>query len=150
MVLFLDFDGVLHPISDVVGGDPQKLFGGARRLREILIKFPCLKLVIHSSWRMESKYTDEDLWNFLKMEDGLSNRYLGVTPRTEPSRWESIQAWMREQNYRGPFVILDDMYTSFDRVGQDYLISPHYDVGMQEEDWRELERRIDAHLQLEV
>jgi len=145
MILFLDFDGVLHPMT---AGGPEKLFEGSQRLGQLLVKYPCLKVVIHSSWRMaRAAYTEEDLWDFLELEDALRDRYLGVTPRTEPSRWESILAWLREKNYRGDFVILDDMYTSFDSIGKEHLIAPHYDLGMQEADWKELERRLDAHLQ---
>jgi len=93
-----------------------------------------------------AEYGDEDLWDLLDLEDALRDRYLGVTPRTEPSRWESIQAWMKARPYSGHYVILDDMHTSFDYEGKDHLICPPYDVGMREEDWKELERRLDATL----
>lgn len=145
-VLFLDFDGVLHPLHS--GALPT--FDGAKRLREYLIRYPNLYVVIHSSWRMSSTYSEEDLWGFLEMEDALHHRFLGVTPISEPSRWESIQAWLKARPYNGHYVILDDMHTSFDYEGQDHLICPRYDVGMQEADWSELERRIDANLQLQV
>jgi hypothetical protein len=145
MIIFLDFDGVLH---SMVAGGPDKLFVQSQRLRDILVRYPCTYVVIHSSWRMSSAYTVDDLWDFLEMEDALRPRYLGITPRSEPSRWESIQAWMKARPYRGSYVILDDMHTSFDYEGQDHLICPPYDVGMREQDWQELERRINAHLQL--
>lgn len=147
MILFLDFDGVLHPM---IAGGPEKLFEQSQRIRDILVRYPCVYLVIHSSWRMCSVYSEEDLWDFLEIEDALRHRYLGVTPTSEPSRWESIQAWMKARPYNGSYVILDDMHTSFDYQGQDHLICPRYDVGMQEADWQELERRINAHLQLQV
>jgi hypothetical protein len=144
MILFLDFDGVLHPM---IAGGPDKLFEQSQKIRELMIKYPCLHLVIHSSWRMCSAYSEEDLWDFLEIEDSLRHRYLGVTPVTEPSRWESIQAWMKARPYKGAYVILDDMHNSFDYEGQDHLICPPYDTGMRDEDWKELERRINAHLQ---
>lgn len=146
MVIFLDFDGVLHPLLPGEP-EPERLFEGSKHLREVLIKYPCTRLVIHSSWRMWDAHSDEDLWDLLEMEDSLRPRYLGVTPRSEPSRWESIQRWMKDRPYTGAYVILDDMYTSFDYEGRDHLICPAYDVGMRPGDWEELERRINAHLQ---
>jgi hypothetical protein len=96
---------------------------------------------------MTSMYTEEDLWGYLDMEDDLRSRYLGTTPISEPSRWESIKAWMKERPYTGEYAILDDMFSSFDHEARWKLICPAYDVGMQPGDWEELERRIDAHLQ---
>ncbi len=144
MVIFVDFDGVLHPM---IAGGTDRLFEQSKRLREILVKYPCTYLVVHSSWRMISHYGYEDMQDFLGIEDALAHRFLGVTPVSEPSRWESIQKWMKDRPYTGAYVILDDMRSSFDYEGQDHLICPNYEVGMQEEDWQELERRINAHLQ---
>ena len=51
MILFLDFDGVLHP-----EGEDHILNGGADfcflpRLETLLREFPFVKIVISSSWR---------------------------------------------------------------------------------------------------
>lgn len=142
MILFLDFDGVLHPMQCGAAG----LFKQSSKIRELLVKYACLRLVVHSSWRFP--YSEDEIWDFLEMEDSLRHRYLGVTPLSEQNRWESIRAWLKVHSYKGNYVILDDMFNSFDLEGQWHLISPPYDEGMRDQDWKELERRLDAHLRL--
>jgi len=146
MVLFLDYDGVLHPLF----AGCQPTFEGAARLREFLLKYPCVSVVVHSSWRFIPGYSEKDVGDVLSLGPELEDRFLGVTPISEPSRWESIQAWMKARPYTGAYVILDDMATSFPTEARPYLISPHHVYGMTENDWNELERRLDAHLQLQV
>ncbi|HXY22312.1 MAG TPA: HAD domain-containing protein, partial [Burkholderiaceae bacterium] len=48
MILFLDFDGVLHPDPCP---DQSRLFENAARLADALQKFPEVGIVLSTSWR---------------------------------------------------------------------------------------------------
>lgn len=73
MILFLDFDGVLHP-------DPcrdDQLFEHAARLAHSLAQFPETSVVLSTSWR-----TFLDLDRLVAPLDAdLQPRVIGVTPR---------------------------------------------------------------------
>jgi hypothetical protein len=73
VILFLDFDGVLHPDPC---RDPARLFERAPLLDQVLQGFPEVGIVLSTSWR-----------NALSMDQlaaalpiGLAQRMLGVTP----------------------------------------------------------------------
>lgn len=78
MILFLDFDGVLHP-----EGEDHIFNGGADfcflpRLEALLRKFPFVKIVISSSWREQLLYKD-----LLKpFSNDIRARILGSTPHS--------------------------------------------------------------------
>jgi len=73
MILFLDFDGVLHP-------DPcfeeARLFENAPRLAEILAQFPEVAVVLSTPWRMQR--TMAELVD--PLPDELRARIIDVTP----------------------------------------------------------------------
>ena len=72
MLLFLDFDGVLHPVSGTPTFNPDSM----RELETVIEQFPSLKIVITSSWR-EEKSLDE----LVKLlGPGLGQRVIGTTP----------------------------------------------------------------------
>jgi hypothetical protein len=73
VVLFLDFDGVLHPDPC----PPQRLFEHAPRLAATLAEFPATGVVLSTSWR--TFLTHAQLLALLP--DALRNHVLGVTPR---------------------------------------------------------------------
>jgi HAD domain in Swiss Army Knife RNA repair proteins len=73
LILFLDFDGVLHP-------DPcrdDQLFQHAPRLSRMLDEFPEASVVLSTSWRT---FLDFDQL-VQPLEAELQRRVLGVTPR---------------------------------------------------------------------
>ncbi|HUL68311.1 MAG TPA: HAD domain-containing protein [Burkholderiaceae bacterium] len=73
MIVFLDFDGVLHP-------DPcrdEQLFEHAPRLTRALEEFPEASVVLSTSWRTFLKF--EQLVEPLDAD--LQRRVIGVTPR---------------------------------------------------------------------
>lgn len=117
-----------------------------KRLREFLLKYPCVKVVVHSNWRLMN-YSEHEVGDFLDLEDALADRFIGVTPVSHPSRWESIQEWLKTKMYKGAFAILDDMHNSFGPEAREHLISPHYSTGMTEVEWKALEEKVDASLQ---
>jgi len=72
MILFLDFDGVLHPVSGAGTFDP----GSISILESVVSDFPKLMIVVTSSWR-EEKSIDQ-LKSLLGEE--LGGRVIGSTP----------------------------------------------------------------------
>jgi hypothetical protein len=138
-IIFLDFDGVLHSFSS----DALPTFKEAIYLEHILFEYPNAHIVIHSSWRMTSEYSEEDLWDLLKFPESLRPRFLGVSPISHPSRWESIKEYLKQTDYKGAYVILDDMWNSFGSCAHKNLICPSYETGMQDKDWKALRMRLD-------
>ena len=114
-VIFLAFDGVLHPVSAVsrfVPAPPLKrevqrawLFRWAWILDELLDAHPDVGIVVHSNWRLLA--TDEELQSFM---GPLARRFKGSTPRI--ARWNSI-ALVAEQNRLHDFRILDALPQAF-------------------------------------
>lgn len=98
MILFLDFDGVLHPDPCY---DQEKKFCFLSRLEKVLLEFPQVKIVISSTWR--ENRTLEVLRGFFIPE--LQQRIVGVTPNWRDheelfdvigyQRQTEIEAWIR-------------------------------------------------------
>ncbi|WP_341678729.1 HAD domain-containing protein [Niveibacterium sp. SC-1] len=106
MILFLDFDGVLHSMQSL------ELFTESHRLGPVLARFRELEIVISSSWRED--YSLEQMLGYLPPE--VADRVIGVTPvwiaRSEPP-WPIREAECREWLRRAEFdpddwVALDD------------------------------------------
>ena len=114
-VLFLDFDGVLHPLSpDLIMDSNLPLseliavhdfFRWVPLLADILRDHADVRIVVHSIWRLLA--TDAELRVAL---GPLTERFAGSTPRGP--RWESI-AWVITQNRLRNFRILDDSAEDF-------------------------------------
>jgi hypothetical protein len=73
-LLFLDFDGVVHPQDGT--NHPGGWFRWLPLLANLLAPWPDVKIVVHSSWRYE--YTDAELRELL---GPLSARFAGSAPR---------------------------------------------------------------------
>ena len=74
MIVFLDYDGVLHPEGC---SEPERLFENAPRLAHTLEAFPGVGVVLSTSWR--TKCTPAELLDPLPLV--LRQRVLGSTPR---------------------------------------------------------------------
>ncbi|MET3375474.1 hypothetical protein ABIC89_004543 [Variovorax boronicumulans] len=125
MILFLDFDGVLHP-----EGEDHIFNGGAKfrllpRLEALLREFPFVKIVIRSSWR-------EHLLNktLLKpFSSDIRTRIVGVIPPSglgiQPpyrQREGEILAWLQLHDaVDEPWLALDDAEWQFDKC-RDHLV----------------------------
>lgn len=73
-LMFLEFDGVLHPRGEGhIAGDRLRWLP---ILEALLARAPDVRVIVHSSWRYE--YTDEELRSFL---GPLSARFAGTAPR---------------------------------------------------------------------
>lgn len=140
MILFLDFDGVLHPLQARDAG----FFSCTQHLFELLRRHPEIRVVFSTPWR--SDYPFDYLVEFVAVEgdEDLVDRFIGSTPdlSEDPdqvqklgSRQREIERWLAENEMPGHhWLALDDMPELF---GQPlppniYIVSPKY--GLREND----------------
>lgn len=139
MILFLDFDGVLHHENvtlkpchpaerrhlkpaesrflthDSKIAKGEKLFEHADRLAAILAPFPHVKIVISSSWR--EHFRPGKLLSFLP--EALALRVIGQTPVCDKfggvgSRLSEVLAYLEGSELAGhPWIALDDQAQLF-------------------------------------
>jgi len=119
MIVFLDFDGVLHSFF----GAPSDHFASWPRLEAVLVEYPHVEIVVSSSWRTISAAE----WD-QEVPESLRRRVVGRTPvisrplrvrypldyEPEPVRYWEIEKYLRttRQSSR-PWVALDDDETVF-------------------------------------
>jgi hypothetical protein len=104
MILFLDFDGVLHP-EPIRGRSFQHLAA----LAAALAPYPDVCIVVSSSWR--ERRTLDDLRRYLP---DVAERVVGATPVVPGnSRQREIEAWLAESPTER-WLALDDMPVLFD------------------------------------
>ncbi|RJG06433.1 hypothetical protein D3870_10790 [Noviherbaspirillum cavernae] len=110
MILFLDFDGVLHPFNRATG--PLVLIP---QFEKFLRDFPGTDIVISSAWR--EAYSLRGLRSFFSPD--IARRIIDVTPQfdmfaEEFVREAEIRAWLhaagREEE---PWLAMDDMPSLF-------------------------------------
>ncbi len=109
MILFLDFDGVLHSFGEKIANYCCYL----PRLESVLRDFPEVQIVVSSDWR---KHHDlEELRTFFSPD--IADRVVGVTPDLSSTmnklnhtsiRYLEAKAWQDKNQYEGPWVALDD------------------------------------------
>lgn len=110
-VLFLDFDGVLHPFGEA----KDKLFCAIPLLEEVLREFPSTDVVISSSWR--EVYSLDLIRDFFSPDIG--QRIIDAAPVRPPNReiptelWSYVRegecvVWMRRHRRRASWLALDD------------------------------------------
>lgn len=125
-ILFLDFDGVVHPLfprTDRTYEENQH-FEGCSRLANVLDRVaPKVKIVISSTWR--AGYTIDQIRAFL---GPLGGRVIGMSPilnlREDGARELEAQLWLDEytRNHSRPMIrwfALDDIigiWTSHEKV----------------------------------
>lgn len=109
-VLFLDFDGVLHPTPAARTPELAStgVFDWLESLGAELDAHPDVRVVVHSTWRYI--YSDKELRDILRE---VRERFLGSTP--PGPRYESIQAWLGLNSTVTDYRILDDETTEFPR-----------------------------------
>ncbi len=114
-LLFLDVDGVLHP----VGADysfSSKFFSHLPLLEDLLREFKSVDVVISSDWRRAESI--EQLQRYFSAD--IRHRIIGATPQIDPNMTVQnrcqleIQAWL-DGNGRSDaeWVALDDWPQSF-------------------------------------
>lgn len=112
-VLFLDFDGVLHP----AGGPPGETlpFEWVAQLNELLDAHAEVLLVVHSSWR--ERFSAEELRDFL---GPLGDRLLGAVERGPKA--QAILAFVREHPEIERWMVIDDSASEFSTVFESTVV----------------------------
>lgn len=124
-VLFLDFDGVLHPD----GAQVDQLFCRIPMLEEVLRRYPTVDVVISSSWR-EVHPLDEIQEYF---SPDIGRRVIDITPVRPPldaiptGLWSFVReaecaVWMLEHRPLAPWVALDDQPWRFRPFASNLLL----------------------------
>lgn len=138
MILFLDFDGVLHPFDR-----PGGLFSLLPQFERVMRDCPDIDIVISSTWR--EAHTLEQLRALFSSD--IRERIIDVTPvfnmLAHPHiREAEITAWLRETGREcEPWVAIDDVEWLFS-PGCANLILVDADVGFCDRTERELRRRL--------
>jgi hypothetical protein len=144
MILFLDFDGVLHP----VGGKTEP-FCHVPMLWRVLRACPSLRVVFSTSWR--ETYTMDYLVDFATSNGGedLVDRFIGITP-VLPSgdaitRLRECEAWLDENGFADTFwLAVDDDQAEFGSCPQLILTDRH--LAIQDHHVDEMIRRFQGAL----
>lgn len=115
-LLFLDIDGVLHPVGMDYSFN-SRFFSHLPLLEDLLREFKSVDVVISSDWRLAENV--ERLQRYFS--DDIRHRIIGATPQLYPlspvknRRQLEIQAWL-DGNGRADteWVALDDWSESFE------------------------------------
>jgi len=131
MILFLDFDGVLHPEFEGQAAPAEIAFCHLPRFEAIMRDYPAIEIVISSMWR--EQFPLETLR--ARFSSDIAARIVGATPifpRIEskylPARREAeILAWLAEQGRMDePWLALDDADWQFERHLDRLVACTHY------------------------
>lgn len=137
MILFLDFDGVLHPFSR-----PNGPLVHVPYVERVLRDFPDVDIVISSAWR--EGHSLEQLRSFFS--EDIAERIVDATPQLDSLdhpfiREAEIHAWLRDAGReREPWVAVDDI-AQFFSPGCRNLVLVDTDVGFNDSTEGELRRR---------
>lgn len=113
MILFLDFDGVLHPeVVSLSAPGALRREGDFSRVpifEEVMREFPDVDIVISSAWRELNSL--DTLRGFFSPD--IAKRIVGATPvfpaHIEARREAEIHAWLRHTGRENePIVAVDD------------------------------------------
>lgn len=117
-VIFLDFDGVLHPLYAVTGARPPltpqeikhrwpETFVHLPVLADLLKNYADVAVVVSSSWRIF--LSDEEIGELLRP---ISRWYAGSTGSPYVGRDIAIREWLQFNGIE-EFVVLDDVKSFF-------------------------------------
>jgi hypothetical protein len=138
MILFLDFDGVLHPFDR-----PAGVFTLLPEFERVVREFADVDIVISSAWR--EAHTLDQLRLFFSAD--IRDRIIDATPifdalSHEYVREAEIMAWLRAAGRASePWVAIDDIEWFFS-PGCRNLILVDTQIGFNENTERELRQRL--------
>lgn len=103
-VIYLDFDGVLHPdeaYQDDKGRvylrGPGQLFEHAPVLVDALAPYPDARIVLSTSWVRMKGYG----WVLKRLPEGLRTRVIGATWHSSVGKdWDKLQWWKNASRYQ--------------------------------------------------
>lgn len=119
-MLFLDFDGVLHPLG-------KECFTHNPVFEALLREYPFVKVVFSTSWRHGH---DNDIGRLAEyFSEDVRDRFIGCTPYLQEKwppyikheRYKEIIAYMEGISYNGPWVALDDANDLFPEDLENYI-----------------------------
>jgi hypothetical protein len=138
--LFVDIDGVLHPMSAIAFDfvDREMVIGGEDLLRWAPILWDLIQpfdvpLIVHSSWR--HIYRLDEIVSTFPLP--IRSRILDVT--SDPGRYEGIVSYV-ERHRIERFAVLDDMPGAFP-PGWPHLITCDPELGISAPDVQERIKR---------
>lgn len=145
MILFLDFDGVLHP---AVNHDPALLLCKRPLLEDVLRHCESVEVVVSSTWR-ETRTLSELQSLF---SDDIAQRVVGVTPQWRDVQDEvsfgsyvrqaEIEAWLRKSGQPWQqWLAVDDQAHLF-RPFCKNLYTTNPGTGLTEDDYEVLVQRL--------
>ena len=110
MIVFLDFDGVMHP-TYAAGID---YFSQRDVFEAVMNEFTDVRIVISSAWRKDMPL--QTLKEFFS--ESVRNRIIDITPTIDDEispywRYEEIRLWVRQNNYEGRWLAVDDAIHEF-------------------------------------
>lgn len=136
MILFLDIDGVLHPLVPRyrngvrMGGwaDPACTLCHLPRFESIMRDYPEVRIVISSNWRITR--TLEKLRSYFSAD--IRPRIIDTTLVFSASyeRQREILDWRKARDSSEPFCALDDAVHEFN--SPDWLIACESEVGLDD------------------
>ncbi len=133
-VLFLDFDGVLHPRTS---GTCRHL----PALEQVLQRHPHVQVVVSSTWKHQNTLEDLRGW----FSPHLQHRVVDVTPDVSPCAFQrqvEIQAWL-DHHPAQHWLALDDEPALY-RPNCPWLLLTDPTTGLTSDDLKNLELRLQA------
>ncbi|NJA90137.1 hypothetical protein HCX48_13030 [Rhodocyclus tenuis] len=136
MILFLDFDGVLHPQYEGQAAPADVAFCHLPRFEAVMRDFPDVEIVISSSWREHLPLDALRARFSLDIAARISGTtelpvYVTEPPLIERREWE-IVSWLIAQGRQDePWIALDDAVWQFKEHRQ-RVVSCLWYVGMDD------------------
>lgn len=148
MILFLDFDGVLHPARAVMGQHGPELAGDgslfmwAEPLAELLAERPHVQIVLSTAWvrhlpfeqvrdflpvRLRRRVTGST-WHCI-LNDPAYSQNLPMTYWHDSSRYQQVRRWVRLHRLR-KWVAIDDDACCWDEPER--LVQTQGDMGLSD------------------
>lgn len=105
MLIYLDFDGVLHSVTRRNGS-----FEFLHAFETVLREYPQVEVVVSSSWRESATLDEMRDW----FSDDVRHRIVGVTPvLAGQPRVAEVLAHRASSGRLDPFLVIDDAVDQF-------------------------------------
>ena len=134
ILLFLDFDGVLHPFEQ--GFKRKEIFTCNHFLEKILRELSNVEVVISSNW---SKTCTLNILR-QKFSEDLRHRFIGVLHSHSNNRSDDVRKYMADHGEIDvPWIAVDDL-AAFDDA--DPVVRSPYKTGMTEDTYKALKNAL--------